>query len=269
MKINILFFIAIIFIGCSVNENLEEQEEQELQISSIEEKIKKGSGLYLKFSHKIDFKSLNYEKIVRRLSEYNTVYERFYIVDTTKFDNIVYIKNCKDILLNGNPSSFWYNEKENILAMINETNEKNPNGVMDFFEIKEQNIISIDKKVKFINAKFLTENRLVKFQGDTSKSTNIIFNPCVPVYAEWYLPKVTFNNIKEVAKISIYDITKKLIRTIEKTDNYSNFVCWDLRDFDYKHVERGIYFYDIENSENHIKNGIFILLHEKPIVTKF
>ncbi len=263
MKIIFLILVIFLVLLISCNESTSTIENKiSIEFVSVQngDSLNPGAGVIIRFSDAVKLNSFNAQRI-----------DDIYFVDY--FDSSQFIKypvetkiyrlqSSQNVLLNGEPQSFWYDPLNYEIALFEETTISEPSGTGHGLIIDQNNLqLIIKADIVSENGSNLDEEfQLTINHANSTYQLRVVQNPILltsdSIGLEIIIPPVNFTHLPDICEINIYDHNNNLIQTIQHDSD--GVEPWNLTRNDSLMIEPGIYQFEIVDNSNIISGGVFV-----------
>jgi hypothetical protein len=264
MKINrlvmLILLLSLVFLFQCRESSSPNEGNISIDFVSVEngDSLNPGAGLLIRFSRPLDLNSFKAQDI--RTSDDITY------VDSTGLHTypinlqIYKIESAENVLLNGNPLTFWYDPVHSEITLFEETTIQMPFGTGEGFILSQDSAeVIIKSGISAENGWTLGEEyKLIVHRATSQYHLRAVPNPAYPGMSMQGLqyPRVNYMNLPPSCDINIYDHSGSLIRVLQH--NGAGIESWDLTQNDSSLIEPGIFQFEIDENSILVKGGIFV-----------
>lgn len=220
--------------------------------------LNSGAGILIRFSAPLDLNSFQAQDI--RTSDEITYVDSSGPQTYTINYHVNQIESAQNVLLNGDPLTFWYHPLHHEMALFEETTIQMPFGTGEGFFISQDSAeLTIKADIAGENGGILGEDyKLILHRATSPYHLRAVPNPAFPGFSTQGIqyPRVNFFDLPSSCLIHIYDHNQSLIRSLQH--NGAGSERWDLTQNDSTFIEPGIYQFEIDENSVIVEGGVFV-----------
>lgn len=255
----ILFLSAVLIFQCQEPSSAN-GDSLSINFVSVQngDSLNPSAGILIRFSAPLDLNSFNAQDI-KTSADISYVDSSGPQTFTINFQ-VYQVQFAENILLNGNPLTFWYDPVHSEIALFEETTIQMPFGTGEGFQISQDSVeLIIKADISTENGGTLGEDyKLTLYRATSPYQLWAVPNPAYMDFSNQGLhyPRVNFFNLPSSCFIYIYDHNQSLIRSLQH--NGAGSERWDLTQNDSTIIEPGVYQFEIDENSVIVEGGVFV-----------